>query len=396
MSDDAPFRTTPRWDLVAAVVYLGLTQAEVWFFLGATVSRGTQVAGSVVLLAMVVPIAVRSTHPVAAYFSHGLLIGVATLIGLPGDVYPFGNLFLLATLASVATPRVAWLGLATGLAGVASYFWRFGQPVVFAAFTMSLWALAWVAGRAARSRRREVALAHERDLSVETARANDARLRLEEQRRDIAREIHDLVGHTVNVMVVHASAGRRALDADPAIGESGDPAGATPGDGREGGRIAARRALATVEEVGRAALDELDGLLATLSDGPGERRAVPGLADLDRLVTGVRRAGLDVTLVDEVDRSVPRAVGTTVYRVVQEALTNTLKHADATRARVRLAEDGHDLVVEVRDDGVGDTGGDGHGLAGMGDRLAVHGGSLAHGSGPDGGYEVTLSIPVFP
>lgn len=229
MSQDGPLRTTPTLDSVAAGIYLGLTLSETWFYLGQELSRGTQVAGSVALVLMAAAVASRSTRPVQAYFAHGLLILVAIALGMPGNVYPFGNLFLLATMASVAAPAVAWAGLATGVAGIGAYFWRFDEPLLLSGFTMALWALAWVAGRAAHGRRRELVLAHDRDLSRATAEAQAARLALETQRRDIAREIHDLVGHTINVMVIHAGAGRRGLDRDPAE---------------------ARRALSTIEEVG--------------------------------------------------------------------------------------------------------------------------------------------------
>lgn len=381
MSDTGSLRASPAWDMVAAVVYLGLVQGEVWFFLEVPVSSGTRLAGSVVVTLMAVAVAFRSTRPVTAYFVHGSLIGVATVLGVPGDVYPFGNLFLLATLASVAGPRVAWLGLATAMVGVGSYFWRFGQPAIFAAFTMSLWALAWAAGRAAQGRRRELLLAHDRDLSRAASRTHEATLALEVQRRDIAREIHDLVGHTINVMVVHAGAGRRGLDRDP---------------------DQARDALVTIEEVGRGALDELDGLLATLSQAPGDRGPVQGLEDVAGLVARVERAGPVATLDDRVSGPVPAAVGATAYRVVQEALTNTLKHADAACVDVVLARHDDILEVVVHDDGRGSPGSSAtgpderpdRGLVGMAERVAALGGTLDHGDDPGGGYRVAVTIPV--
>lgn len=373
VTEDGPLRATPGWDVVAAVVYLGLTQAEVWIFLEGEITPETQAAGSVLVALMAVALAFRSSRPVPAFFVHGILIGAATVLGMPGDVYPFGNLFLLATVASVATPPVAWISLATGLAGVGSYFWRFGQPLIFAAFTMSLWALGWAGGRAARGRRRELVLAHDRDLSVATAEARDARLAMEVQRRDIGREIHDLVGHTINVMVVHAGAGRRGLDRDP---------------------DEARQALVTIEQVGRGALEELDGLLASLSPTPNGRRSLQGIADLGRLVDGVSNTGIVATLDDRLERPVPRAVGATVYRVVQEAMTNALKHAGASHVEVELAERAGEVVVTVRDDGGGSTGGVGRGLVGMEERVGAHGGMLDHGDRPEGGYRVTATIPV--
>lgn len=371
-------RSTPGLDVAVAVVFACVAQLELWVFQADDVSRGASVGAAALMVVMAVGLAFRSTAPVPAYFSNGLAICAITLVGVPGDAYPFSNLVLLFTLAAVASTRVAAVGLVTGLGGVAYYFWTFGEQPLFGAFTMVLWALGWAAGRSTLARRTRLAVEHERDLSLAGAEARDARLALESQRRDIAREIHDMVGHTVNVMVVHAGAGRRALDGD--------------GDGDTGD---ARTAFTTIEDVGRTALDELDNLLGLLGANPTERVPLPGIADLRDLVDRTAQSGLQVELCCDLADDLDAAKGAVIYRIVQEALTNTLRHADAHAARVDVRRDDGDVVVTVTDDGRGaTTAPPGRGLAGMADRVALHLGSLQHGDQPGGGYCVAARVPL--
>lgn len=372
MTTAVPARRTWILDTAVAVVFAGLTQVEIWVFRTGEVSQGAQMLATVLVAVMAATLAIRSTAPVPAYFVNGLAVYATTLVGVPSDIYPFSNLALLYTMATVASTQVALVGLATGLVGVAYYFWTFGQQPLFGAFTMVLWALGWAAGRSTLARRTRLAVEHERDLSVATADARDARLALEAQRQGLAREIHDLVGHTINVMVVHAGAGRRATAPDDA-----------------------RRALETIEEIGRSALDELDDLLGLLGESPAPRSPLPGVDDIPGLVRRIADAGLDVEVRSNIDRGdLSSAHGATVYRIVQEALTNTLKHAQATAALVELTRDGADVVVTVTDDGRGARGPSGRGLAGMSSRVAVHGGSLEHRDRSEGGFLVTARIPT--
>lgn len=374
MTAGSSARTTFGWDVAFAVVFAALTQVELWVFRSGELSGGQQLAGGVLIALMAVTLAFRSRAPVPAYFVNGIAVVVTSaVIGVPGDVYPFGNAVLLHAMAGVASTGVAVLGLIAGLGGVAAYFGTLSEEPVFAALTMVLWALAWAAGRATLARRTQTAIEHERDLSLAAAQTQEARLALEAQRRRMAREIHDLVGHTLNVMVVHAGAGRRAVGTDP--------------DG-------ARVALETIERVGRTALGELDELLGMLDTDTTDRAPLPGLDQLDRLVDQVERAGLRVRLERDVDGRVPAAHGATVYRIVQEALTNTLRHADAVQATVEVRRADGFLLVEVVDDGRGSTAPAGRGLRGMAERVAAHGGTLEHGPGDGGGYRVTARVPV--
>jgi signal transduction histidine kinase len=196
-----------------------------------------------------------------------------------------------------------------------------------------------------------------------------------DERARIARELHDVVTHNVSVMVVQAAAGNDVFASHPER---------------------AREALRAVEETGRRALGELRRLLDVTGDDDGALPQ-PGLARVDELVANVRRAGLAVELnVQGTPRRLPEALDLSAYRIVQEALTNTLKHAHASRAAivVRYGED--DLDVEVTDDGVGSNGTatDGRGLIGMRERVALFGGDLRAGTASGGGYTVRARLPL--
>jgi signal transduction histidine kinase len=201
------------------------------------------------------------------------------------------------------------------------------------------------------------------------------------ERLRIARDLHDVVAHHVSVMGVQAGAARRVLDKDPEL---------------------AREALQTVESTARTAIGELRGLLGVLRAEDVEQpvdthEASPGLDQLDELVTSARAAGLQVTHgVYGEPRPVPQGVALSAYRVVQEALTNVVKHAGARQAEVRVRYLEHALEIEVTDDGRGPGKAEqgGFGLVGMRERVAVHGGELEAGPRRDAGYRVRASLPV--
>ncbi len=198
------------------------------------------------------------------------------------------------------------------------------------------------------------------------------------ERTRIARELHDVVAHHMSVMVIQAGAARQLL-------------GERPED--------ARRALAAVEEAGRQGLSAMPGLLRALRpEGNGGVRAPqPTLDELDELVAQLRVAGLPVDVrLDGTPRPLPPGVDLSAYRVVQEALTNTRKHAGPARAEVVIRYDPTALEVAITDDGYGLVDGPraGHGLLGMRERVAVFGGELHTGSRPEGGYAVTARFPL--
>ncbi|HEX6451667.1 MAG TPA: histidine kinase [Trebonia sp.] len=206
---------------------------------------------------------------------------------------------------------------------------------------------------------------------------------VEAERARIAAELHDVVTHHVSMMVVQAGAARTVLQASPAIGGSGD-SGAD-----------AAEALRAIETSGRTAISELRAMLGLLgADGAdGSRAPQPGLRDLDALIGRVSTAGLPVELrVTGTPRSLPPGAELAVYRVVQESLTNVMRHARGeSRTSVRMNWD-EDLVITVIDDGRGGDGEPGRGLIGLRERLALYGGELDAGPLPGGGWRVRAVI----
>jgi signal transduction histidine kinase len=234
-------------------------------------------------------------------------------------------------------------------------------------------------GRTVYTRRRYVTALEGR---AEAAEANQRALAAQavgDERRRIARELHDVVAHHVSVMGVLATGARRTGRRDPA---------------------AADAALAAIEETGRSAMRELRRLLDVLrtEEEPPELTPQPGLAGVHALVEQIRDTGLPVSL--EIDGEPPDldpGVALAVYRIVQEALTNTIKHAGPARAAVRLTCDPDALAVDVTDDGRGPVSapsGVGHGLVGIRERVALYGGELRTGPRLGGGYRVYAKIPV--
>jgi len=230
----------------------------------------------------------------------------------------------------------------------------------------------WAAGRRAGSREAELRAAH-------AAAAHAAEL----ERARIARELHDVISHNVSVMVVQAAAGRDVFDSHPER---------------------AREALGAIELAGREALGELRRLLSVVRepdrDAGGELRAPqPGLDRLPALADQVRGAGLEVRLdVDYPEHSLPPGIELSAFRVVQEALTNVLKHADASAAEVEIRQAAGRLELCVVDDGSsrahdGDSGA-GRGVAGMRERVQVLGGRFSAGPRPEGGFAIRASIPL--
>jgi signal transduction histidine kinase len=229
----------------------------------------------------------------------------------------------------------------------------------------------WLAGVLLRARRHAASLA-----ARSAALQRQAEQATAAERARIARELHDIVAHHLSVIVLQA-AGARA---------SGKPAGA---------------ALEKIEHSGRQALDETSRLLNVLRD-PDEEAGLapqPAIGELDALAASVRAAGLPVDLVIDGDpAALPAAVDVSVYRIVQEALTNVLKHAGPARADVTIGCADEEVTIEVTDNGTGQHGngspGAGHGLAGMRERAAVLGGELAAGPRPGGGFTVRARLPL--
>jgi signal transduction histidine kinase len=213
---------------------------------------------------------------------------------------------------------------------------------------------------------------------AEREREAAAKIAVAEERARIARELHDIVAHAVSVMVLQIGAVRHNLPA---------------------GLDADRDALGRVEQAGRTALAEMRRLLGAMRrDGDGlELAPQPGLDGLDSLLDEVGRAGLPVRLhITGEPFPLPRAIDLSAYRIVQEGLTNALKHAHATSADVTVLYGREDVQIEVRDDGPGGSTSDGlgHGLVGIGERVKIYGGEMTAGQAADGGFVLSTRLPL--
>ena len=244
-------------------------------------------------------------------------------------------------------------------------------------FVPVLFAVGWLVGFALHERIEETEAAEQRAARAERERENAARLAVAEERARIARELHDIVAHAVSVMVLQVGAVRHRM-----------PEGA-----------ADREALHNVETAGRTALAEMRRLLGAMrrDDDELDLTPQPGLDLLPSLLEDVRAAGLDVRLkVDGQPRALSRGLDLSAYRILQEGVTNVLKHADARVAFVRVGYGVTQLELEVRDDGRGPTSSDGfgHGLVGIGERVKIYGGQLAAGGTDAGGFALNVRLPL--
>ncbi|HEX6023105.1 MAG TPA: histidine kinase [Solirubrobacter sp.] len=241
-------------------------------------------------------------------------------------------------------------------------------------FPPLLAAVAWLAGRAVRTRTRLTEQLHETAARLAEATEDERRLAAIDERRRIAREMHDLVAHSMSVMVVQAGGARRILDSDPAR---------------------ALEAATMIERTGREALAEMRHLLGVLNL-PAARAPQPTLAELDELVARSRAAGLPTMLELRGERRpLPAGLDLAAYRIVQEALTNAFKHAGRapTTVTVEFGED--ELALEVRDEGTGSANSDGgHGLVGMRERVRLYGGEIETGPAEGGGWRVRATLPI--
>jgi signal transduction histidine kinase len=319
------------------------------------------------------------------------VVGIGTIVyawlGFPQSVGGFGVLIAIYTVAAHVPLREAIVAAGIYVVGMALSLIGFSRDsgssfdVVFADFLVNLLALilAWTVGVTIRTRRAYVAALEARAELLEREREDNARLAVALERGRIAREMHDVVAHNVSVVVVQAAAAERMVETDPER---------------------ARQAMRDVAATGRQALTEMRRLLGVLRDGDAsdDLGPQPGVAELRALAGTVEDAGMQVELsVQGEERPLPASAALSVYRIVQEALTNSLRHAGPARARVILRYLPDALEVQVSDNGVGvvppaEHGG--HGLIGMRERVALFGGELTAGPRPEGGYAVVARIPT--
>ena len=300
-----------------------------------------------------------------------LTVGVHSLNPLP----PFLAFYSVA--AHAERPRALLAGVAGLVALVFPVLHETDYGFAPFVFHLLVFPAAWVLGDNLRTRRAYYAALEERAERAERERDEQARQAVAEEQARIARELHDVLAHNVSVMVVQAAAARDVFDSRPAR---------------------AREALGSIEQTGRSALQELRRLLGGVRTEEAELAPQPGLARLPELVDQVRRAGFAVDLrIEGAARPLTAGVDLAAYRVVQEALTNTIKHARASSAHVHVRYGDGRIELDVADDGVGFTGngsGGGHGLIGMRERVALYGGELETATRPEGGFLVHASLPA--
>ena len=313
----------------------------------------------------------RDSRPVTV-MAIALVGGAVIQLISPDAIFPYAALIAMASLAAARPPLVSVpaLGALLGVTALDYLTANTGD----ATFAMLVAVVPWALGEAVRNRRAAIVEASHRAVSEEQAR--------------IARELHDVLAHSVSVIVVQAAAADDVFDERPAQ---------------------ARTALRSIETVGRSALAELRRVLVTVR--PGEAadadagsgsaaRQDPGLDQLAELAEPLRAAGLEVVFhrTEAPDRLLPAAVDHAAYRIIQEALTNTLRHSGASRADVRVRVEAGALEVEVCDDGhrAPDSAGHptGRGIAGMRERATMMGGTLEAGPAPAGGFRVSARLPM--
>lgn len=340
-----------------------------------------------VMGAQVVPLFWRRTHPTAVFAVATAAAVVQWATGTDLAPANVGLLFALYAVTVYGPVRVGRVALAIGLAGVVMSVTRFYEDagwrngvttgIAMAAVVFGVWAYA----ERRRTNALYVAQLEERAAQLERDRDREARLAVSAERTRIAREIHDVVAHGLSIMIVQADGGLYAADARP---------------------DQAKKALATIGDTGRDALTEMRQLLGLLKqDGATDDhqpRPQPGVSQLPELIANVREAGLAVeSTTTGTPRDLPALVGLTAYRVVQEGLTNALKHAGpGAEATVELAYGNDELTITVADDGRGaatDGDGAGHGLVGMRQRVSVSGGTVTAGPRAGGGYAITALLP---
>jgi signal transduction histidine kinase len=340
---------------------------------------------------LTIPVALLMTLPLLARrrWRFGAPAFVFVVAGVTsffeGLLIPYSGVLFLGVLASAFLFGMlrdrfeAIAGLVIAMATVAVVGWNDPNKAVDEYIAVPVFmGVVWLAGFALSRKLQEVDAVRQRALRLEREREEGAREAVAEERARLARELHDVVGHSVSVMTVQASAVRRLL---------------LPEQEKE------REALEVVETTGRQALAEMRRLVDVLRR-PEEAPALapqPSLAHLDKLVAQVRESGLPVEL--RVEGEVVRltaGVDLTAYRLVQEGLTNALKHARADQAEVFVRYGEGEIELEVTDNGTGggDGSGGGHGLVGMRERIAVYGGELDAARRPEGGFRLRARLPV--
>jgi signal transduction histidine kinase len=376
---------TRSWPVfLDAGLALALLALGIVYVLGAGALAGLRAPALVLQLLAGAAVVLRGPRPLVALSLAVVAFGGEALLvdGDPGSPATIGALLLTTYSASARVDRrggIATACLALG-APAAIALAIAGADAADVLLPVAIFAIPWLAGRAVAAYRRqseELAV-----LAQRLARERDARARLAvlDERARVARELHDSVAHAISVMVLQAGAAEQVLDTEPKQ---------------------ARAAMRAIQDVGREALDHLATLLGLLeaTDDPPPLAPRPGLADLERLLAAVRQAGLPVRLrtIGEPE-PLPTGLDGAAYRVIQEALTNALKHSGAAPTDVTVRFSSNGVHLDIVDEGASSpqTPTGGHGLAGMRERVAHHGGLLHAGPVGGSGFAVSAFLPYAP
>ena len=348
--------------------------------------RSDDAIGIALVLLQTLPLAVRRMAPVGVFLVINAALLAHSAIGYElVEAGTFGSLIAVYGAASLTDNRRGLFVAAVSAIAIVVFFAvnRGDYDWLDVATTGGTWAIAWLAGTFVRLLGEQVEVAGARAARLEAERDTLAREAVADERARMARELHDIVGHALNLIVIQASGAGRVFDSRPEV---------------------TREALASIESTGREALGDMERMLGVLraADTPdGAAGPQPGLAQLDSLAAHIAEAGIPVEIVVEGNRQeVPASVELSAYRIVQESLTNCLKHSGASHATVTLRYRPEDLEVEVTDNGRGSTehedqvrrGGRGH--LGMRERVALFGGEISVGPvSASGGYRVRARLP---
>jgi MYXO-CTERM domain-containing protein len=373
-----PSISVSRADQLVALGLGAAAQLEVWIW-WVEDEQGPKPLAALAVLLMAVGLLWRRRFPLPSLGAVCAVNAVWILIDPPaGSLMPLLMVLVAVFTAAQREPvQRALIGGAIGLAAIWLQFAVTDNDFANYAFTGVFVVGAWLGGRGFRTREEHAGGLEAHVAQLEVEREEKARAAVAEERARIARELHDVVAHHVSVIVIQSQAAQQ-------LTEEGSAAG---------------RALSSIEETGQEALTEMRRLLGLLRREDEELALAPqpSLRYLDRLAESVRDAGLPVEVEIQGEAvPLPPGVDLSAYRIVQEALTNALKHAGPARARVRVRYDPLELELEISDDGSGATSGNGggHGLVGMRERVNVYGGVVESGSGPEGGYAIRVRLPL--
>jgi signal transduction histidine kinase len=371
------------WDVIAALALLAVSQVEIWLLGSIDGPKAVMVPA---MGAMTLSLAWRRRAPLVPPLVLAIAFTAAMAAFAVSDDWPGqpNSLAMLAVWVVTAYSVAAYGGLPVAVLGLVVVG---GISAMRAALdpgmewepVSSLFVLIpWGAGLALRGHRRQAAELRELARQLEHEREERARAAVVEERTRIARELHDVVAHSVSVIAVQADAAEAALSRDP--GRSREP-------------------LRVIKETAREALVEMRRLLGILRQAESELGLAPQprMSQLGSLVEQTRRAGLPVDLaIEGEERPLPVGVDLSAYRIVQEGLTNVRKHAGAARAWVKVRYGDRELDLAVLDDGepAAKANGPGHGLVGIQERVALLGGELRAGQRAEGGYELRARLPI--